>query len=325
MVVTIQLRVIARPFLAEAIYYKRNVALNKITLHLVGCASGVAGVDEHSGDGPIVIQNSSYVAALAQEGIDVTWDEVIRPRVTSGLRLDEAVRELCLELAEKVAEEVKAQRFFSVIGGDHSCAIGTWSGVQDALSEKGDIGLIWIDAHMDAHTPETSESGRIHGMPVASLLGHGYPTLTGILNHRPKIKPENLCLIGVRSFQSGEADFLKRLNVRVVMMDEVKKRGLKVVMQEAIAIASHQTIGYGLTLDLDALDPEDAPGVDVPEGDGIKAAELMPVLAAIAKDPKLITTEIVEFDPERDKDRKTEKLVADLLRVIAQGKMHDPH
>lgn len=295
--------------------------MKEVTLHIVGCASGVAGVDEHSGDAPVVIQHSSYLSALAKEGIYIEWDEIIRPRPTTGLRIDEAVRELCLDLAEKIRDEIKADHFVSVIGGDHSCAIGTWSGVQDALSDQGDIGLIWIDAHMDAHTPETSLSGRIHGMPVACLLGHGFPTLTGILNHRPKLKPENLCLIGVRSFQSGEAELLKKLNVRVIMMDEVKQLGLEAVMKEAIGIVSHQTAGYGVTLDLDAIDPDDAPGVDVPEKDGIKASELLAVLSTVAKDPRLIMTEIVEFDPERDQDQKTEKLVADLLRVIARGRM----
>ncbi|TAK78525.1 MAG: arginase, partial [Gammaproteobacteria bacterium] len=166
-------------------------------LYLVGCASGIAGANLHSGEGPLVMQKSPYLSDLA-----VQWEKVIHaPRLDTALRLDESVSQLCTELAQTVSALARQKQWFSVLGGDHSCAIGTWSGVYDALHDQGDIGLIWIDAHMDSHTPETSESGRIHGMPLASLMGYGYGTLTSILHHAPKLKPEHVCLIGVRSFE----------------------------------------------------------------------------------------------------------------------------
>jgi arginase len=181
------------------------------------------------------------------------------------------------------------------------------------------MGLIWFDAHMDSHTPETSESQRIHGMPLACLLGYGYPTLTSIMHHQPKFKPENVCLIGVRSFESGEAAFLKRLNVRIYFMDEVKERGFDTVLQEAVELVSRHTIGYGLSIDLDGLDPQDAPGVDVPEIDGVGAVDFCAALKKVVSDPRLIATEVVEFDPTKDVARKTEILVADILKIIATG------
>lgn len=294
--------------------------MNKMNLHLVGCASGVAGADVRSGDGPLTMQASLLLAELNAAGTPLSWDAMVKPKTVPGQRVDEAVRDLCVELANAVSVLTKEQKFFSVIGGDHSCAIGTWSGVYAAKHVEGDMGLIWIDAHMDSHTPETSESGRIHGMPLATLLGHGYATLTTILNHQPKFKPEHVCLIGVRSYEQGEAELLKRLNVKVFFMDEVKERGFAAVWQDALAIVNRGTIGYGVTLDIDSLDPLDAPGVDVPEPDGIRAADLMTSWKLMAEDPRLIATEIVEFDPSHDQDQKTEKLIVSLLQALALGK-----
>lgn len=287
--------------------------------YLIGCASGIAGADVHSGDGPITMRKSARLAALRQSDVQIEWRDMVMGFAKEGKRLDEAVAESCKELAHIVSSLIKSDKKFCVVGGDHSCAIGTWSGVYDALHEQGEFGLIWIDAHMDSHTPETSESGRIHGMPLAVLLGFGYPTLTSIFSHQAKLKPENVCLIGVRSFEEGEAALLKRLNVRVYFMDEVNKRGFQEVMREAVQHVTRNTIGYGVTLDIDSVDPKDAPGVDVPEADGIRGKDLCEGLKMIAGDERLIATEVVEFDPDRDIDHKTENLITDILQVIATG------
>lgn len=294
-------------------------------LHLLGYASAAAGVDEGCAKGPVVLQHSACMNELSHNSITYQWDNQFHvAQKTSDLRVDEKVRQVCLDLAQSVSCLVKQKAFFNVIGGDHSSAIGTWSGVYDALHQQGDIGLIWLDAHMDSHTPETSESGRIHGMPLAALLGYGYPTLTSILQYSPKIKPENLCLIGVRSYESGEAALLKRLNVRVYFMEEVAERGIDAVLREAVEHVNKNTIAYGVSIDLDSVDPIDAPGVDVPEPNGIRADDLCRALENIvAADPRLIGTEIVEFDPTRDKQQLTEKLIVKLLRILANGKNDD--
>lgn len=284
-------------------------------LHLLGCASGMAGADIGSGNGPLTMKESALLNTLS---VPVVWKDMLTG--VPGREMDKAVSALCTALAKQTAKLTRDQSFFSVLGGDHSCAIGTWSGVYDAKCKEGEIGLIWIDAHMDSHTPDTSETGRLHGMPLAALMGHGYPALTEILNKQPKFKPENVCLIGVRSYESGEADLLKRLNVKVYFMDEVKQRGFDAVLQEAVLRVSQQTVGYGVSLDLDGVDPLDAPGVDVPEPDGIRALDLQEGLTAIAHDPRLIAVEIVEFDPQYDEDQKTEQLVVSILEILAQGK-----
>ena len=126
-----------------------------------------------------------------------------------------------------------------------------------------------------------------------------------------------------RSFEAGEAALLQRLNVKVYLMEEVKQRGFKTVWEEAKAHVNRQTVGYGISLDLDGLDPHDAPGVGVPELDGIRADDIYHLLSQIVGDPRFLLTEIVEFDPSRDYDHKTEKLIVSFIEQIAKGKLHD--
>ncbi len=288
--------------------------------NLIGCASGIAGADIHSGDGPVKIKQSKLSSSLTASGIPFVWREMVTAGNPDSGRKQTLIAESCTSLAKIISPLVKNAEPFCVIGGDHSCAIGTWSGVYDAMHDQGDLGLIWIDAHMDAHTPETTPSGNIHGMPLACLLGYGFPELTSVLHPAAKFKPENVCLVGVRSFEQGEAALLERLNVRVYYMDEVKQRGLADVMQEAVlARVTAKTVGFGMTIDIDAVDPQDAPGVDVPEDNGIRGADLCDVIQTIAADPRLIATEVVEFDPSHDSADKTEKLIANLIKVIAAG------
>lgn len=290
------------------------------TFNLIGCATGMAGADVHSGDGPLAIQSSMHLTALKESGIKLEWKKMLMAPEVVGERIDIAVAESCLQLAKLISPLAKNREPVCVVGGDHSCAIGTWSGVYDAVREEGDLGLIWIDAHMDSHTPETSESGRIHGMPLACLLGHGYSTLTSLMHAEAKLKPENVCLIGVRSYEKGEQELLERLNVRVYFMDEVSKRGFDNVLTEAVQHVTRNTVAYGLTLDMDAIDPLDAPGVDVPEENGIRGADVCKALANMVHDDRLIATELVEFDPGHDVDHKTEYLLADILGIIARAK-----
>jgi arginase len=287
-------------------------------LYLVGYASGAAGVDSQTGNGPFILKSSVHLSAFTKKGMAYRWEDIIQPAlVMPTIRHDELIRIDCERLAQIVSCLAKKHHFFAVIGGDHASAIGTWSGVYDALSPQGDLGLIWVDAHMDSHTPETSLSGRIHGMPLACLLGYGYPTLTNILHENPKLKPEHVCLVGVRSYESGEAELLKRLGVRIFFMDEIKKRGLQSVMNEAHEIVNRDTIAYGLSIDLDGFDPEDAPGVEVPEKNGIRAQEFLQTLTRFHQDPRLVGIEIVEFDAALDKEEKTEKLLVHLLERFA--------
>ena len=220
---------------------------------VIGAASGAGAPDPGSAEGPDALRR--YRAFHDTPLQHVEWDAILRvPRAQQGTPL-EAVAVLSARLAAEVEAVLQAGNFPLVVGGDHSCAIGTWSGVHHALAERGPTGLIWIDAHMDSHTFATTPSGQIHGMPLAVLLGHGEAALTAIDGPQAKLRPEHVCLIGVRSFEAGEAALLHRLGVRVFDMDEVRRRGLAEVFDDALAIVRQGTAGFGVSVDLDALDP----------------------------------------------------------------------
>lgn len=228
---------------------------------------------------------------------------------------------------------LKHEKEVTVIGGDHSCAIGTWSGVAKANLHRGPVGLIWVDAHMDAHTPTTSPTGNLHGMPVAHLLGYGDPRLTEIFGLCPKIRPQNLALVGIRSFEAEERELLEKLKVKIFLRkrvhiktvhfqvpifydEDIQKRGLKAVMNDALTVVNDGTDCFGMSIDVDAFQIQDAPGTGTPENGGIVAAEFLNYLKTINYQ-RHIATEIVEFMPEKDDEVKTtEKLVVNLLEAI---------
>lgn len=287
------------------------------SLALLGYATGIAAADQGCEDGPRVLQKSSLLDALAKAGIDASWQVMLQPR--SDVAVLPAVAELCTCLATETLQLTQQNKLFAVLGGDHSSAMGTWSGVAAAKQQQGAIGLIWVDAHLDSHTPESSESGNIHGMPVAHLLGYGAAELTGIINETAKIKPEHLCFIGIRSFEAGEEALIKCLGVRVYLMDEVKQRGVSAVLQEALQIVKRGTVGYGLSIDLDGIDPTEAPGVGSPEPDGILVADLYRALSVVVNDKDLLGIEIAEFNPHHDVQHRTEKVIQQLLLTILKG------
>lgn len=225
------------------------------------------------------------------------------------------IEKFCERLALRISNSILDHRHFVVIGGDHSCAMGTWSGAAKAVRNKGGLGLIWIDAHMDCHTPESSPSGAIHGMPLAALLGFGPKCLTNIGFDACKIMPENLCLIGVRSFESMEADLLRDLGVRVYLMEEIHNRGLSSVFQEAMAIVERNSVAFGISIDLDAITPEQAPGVGTPVEGGLKHKALCQCLTLVAGKSKFLGLEIAEFNPRLDKNSMTANVILDLLEA----------
>jgi arginase len=283
-------------------------------IEIIGVASGLGARDPGCAAGPDRIEQSGLVAGLQKQACDISWRSTLRP--DSALSPLAGIEVLCATLADEIRTTMDRGRLPLVIGGDHSCAIGTWSGAALALRQQGPLGLIWIDAHMDSHTPETTPSGAIHGMPLAALLGHGVPELVNIAAFSPKILPEHLCLIGVRSFESGEAALLQRLGVRVFFMTEVKQRGIAAVMAEALAIATQGTAGFGISIDLDAFSPEESPGVGTPVRHGLHHLELDRVLQGILRHPRLAALELAEYNPQRDRHQRSLRLAADLLAAF---------
>lgn len=208
----------------------------------------------------------------------------------------------------------KTNHPFLIIGGDHSCALGTWGGVLNGLQQPGQFGLIWLDAHMDAHTFATSPSGNIHGMPLAALLGRADKKLATMYPGSAFIKPENLILIGVRSYENEEYELLKHAAVDIVFAEQLN--GLAQVLIKAIDKLSLSCQAIGISIDLDFINPDDAPGVETPAQGGIKASELIEALSSINRHPKVCGLEISEFNPEKDLENKTLHLMKDIVEAF---------
>jgi arginase len=287
------------------------------TIELIGAAVGEGAPDSRCRAAPAVLRQWGLARRLGARGPLARWG----PTVRSDLALLElgplaVVAEFTPRLADAVAASMSAGRLPIVLGGDHSCAVGTWSGAASALRARGPLGLVWIDAHLDSHTPQTSETQMPHGMPLASLLGHGPPQLTQVADARPKLRPEHLVLIGPRSWEAGEAALLSRLGVRVITSTEVGERGFRGCMSEALDRVRDGTAGWGLSFDLDALDPADAPGTGTPVDLGIRLGEVTAALHGLASDSRFVAGELVEYNPALDPQRVTAAAIDALLGAI---------
>jgi arginase len=295
-----------------------NASTNPLRrVRIVGAASGIGARDQACAEGPTAMQRLRLDRALSNPNRSVSWHALVKPEARRYYVADrlERAQNFLEDLANRLLPIVHRREQFLVLGGDHSCAIATWSAAAVTLKSQGPLGLIWIDAHMDSHTPQTSISGALHGMPLAVLLGYGHQGLIDLIAPVPKLAPEHVCLVGVRSYEASEYELLKRLGVRVVFMDEVQRIGLAAALSEALAIASQGTAGFGVSVDLDAIDPQDAPGVGTPEPGGIAGQDLLECMALIPY-RNLIGLEIAELNPARDRDELTAKLVYELCQRI---------
>lgn len=227
-------------------------------------------------------------------------------------QIDDIISVQCNKLAQATYRSVRNKDTFVVLGGDHSCAIGTWSGASAAMG-KNAMGLIWIDAHMDAHTPETSPSNNIHGMPLASLLGYGPNKFTQIISKDAKFNPHNICLIGVRSYEAEEKKLLQSLGVKIFYMHEFKSRSAESIFNEALKIVTKKTKKFGISLDIDVISRREAPGVSLPVNCGMHMAELMSFIKILKNDTRLLGVELVEFNPLFDKKNKTQNIMCKIL------------
>ncbi|GBG02198.1 hypothetical protein AZSI13_15250 [Azospira sp. I13] len=285
------------------------MASRMIKLFGVNCGRG--GPDHGPSQGPEVLRQMGLLAALRRAGLEAGWAATLETPL--GDRLD-SLGALSRELADEVATAIASGALPLVIGGDHSMAAGTWRGVARAYATAGAAqpGLVWIDAHLDAHTPDTSRTGNPHGMPLAALLGHGAEELAGIPG--PRLDPARLAVVAARSYEAEELALLRQLGVRIFTMDDIRRRGLGAVLEEAVQIAGGPAGGgFGISLDLDALNPLEAPGVSTPVEHGLAGEVLRRCLRGLLRNPRLSALEIAEFNPERDRENRTARLAIDLV------------
>lgn len=275
--------------------------------------------------GPSAIRYAEVVERLDSLGFDVedSGDIMIgRPAQldTSETKLNN-LKEVTIGsrlLAEKVDAILGKNSFPLVLGGDHSIAIGTLAG---ASKHYENLGVIWFDAHGDLNTDETTPSGNIHGMSLAVSLGLGNDELVNIHGYSPKIKPENVIIIGARSLDEGERKLITSKEIKVFSMHEIDRRGMAAVMEETIAFFNEKTDGVHLSVDMDALDPIDAPGVGTPVLGGITYRESHLAMEMLSESGIVTSAEFVEVNPILDDKNKTATVAVALMGSLFGEKL----
>jgi arginase len=216
------------------------------------------------------------------------------------------IAETSQEVAHRIYQTLEAGLFPLSLGGDHSVAIGTQAGAAKFYRDRGQaIGCIWIDAHADMNTPESSPSGNVHGMPFATTLGLGPDSLTKIFGYAPKIQANKCVLIGVRDLDSRERRLVRESGVNVFTMRALDELGMRAVMEKSLELVDTGTAGFVVSFDMDAVDPDEAPGVGTPVRGGITFREAHLAMEMIADSKKMLALELVEINPIIDMFNKT--------------------
>ncbi|WP_102336444.1 arginase [Salimicrobium jeotgali] len=279
--------------------------------------------------GPSAIRYAGVIERLEQLKYDIEdlgdlviskpSEETEETSEKENLRNLKEVREGNVALAQKVDDIVQEGRFPLVLGGDHSIAMGTLAGIS---KHYGNLGVIWYDAHTDLNSGETSPSGNIHGMPLAASIGIGNESLTDIHGYQPKLKPENIVVIGARSVDEGERELIREKGIKVFSMHEVDRLGMSQVMQDALDyLETRKVDGVHLSLDLDSLDPEEAPGVGTPVMGGFSYRESHLAMEMLHDSERITSAEFVEVNPILDEKNKTASMAVGLMGSLLGEKL----
>ena len=291
-----------------------NIELLGVPMDL---GSGRRGVDM----GPSALRIAGVASALAARGHRVIdggdLDIKNMEEIPIGSRHDRYMGEIARAsglLSKAVERIMERRRFPLILGGDHSIAIGTISGVAAfCRKKKKRLGLLWVDAHSDIHVPKTSPSGNIHGMPLAALFGLGPKELSGVGGPGSKLDPSRVALVGIRSLEDGERKHLAELGIRVYTMSEIDRDGIHAVMSDALARVTDGTDCLHVSFDLDAVDPTLAPGVGTPVKGGLDYREAHTIMELIAASKRMTSLEVVEVNPILDERNRSAVLAVELL------------
>ncbi|MEC2075282.1 arginase [Metabacillus fastidiosus] len=273
--------------------------------------------------GPSAMRYADIVERLEKLGYEIhdTGDiEINRidKEEIQNLKFLKAVTDGNDRLSQAVDKVIESGAFPLVLGGDHSIAIGTLAGVSKHYKN---LGVIWYDAHGDLNTAETSPSGNIHGMPLAVSLGIGHHTLTNIAGYSPKVKAENIVMIGIRSLDEGEKELIRQKGIKVYTMHEIDRLGMATVIEETVEYLKSRTDGVHLSLDMDGLDPTDAPGVGTPVLGGISYRESHLAMEILAESEIITSAEFVEVNPILDERNKTAIAAVSLMGSLLGEKL----
>lgn len=273
--------------------------------------------------GPSAVRIAGLAAQLTRLGMSVVDHGNVavasperRQPGDESFRFGKEIARTCTRLHRRVRTILSDGDFPLVLGGDHSIAMGTVSGV---AAHHGSIGVLWIDAHADLNTAETTPSGNVHGMPLAAILGRGHPRLLEIGESTPMASMEHTAIVGLRAVDPGERDRIRKLGIAVYTMQDIDERGMSTCMGEALERVTQGTKGFHLSFDMDALDPTVAPGVGTPVPGGLTYREAHYACERIAATGGMLSMEMVEVNPILDERNRTGKLAVELI-LSALGK-----
>jgi arginase len=277
--------------------------------------------------GPSALRVANLNARLAALGFDIEDCgnvPVVQPESLpeghAQAKYLHAIAAACERLGETVSRVADNDQTPLVLGGDHSVAVGTVSGLARHLNKRGQkMGLIWIDAHADMNTPETSPTGNVHGMPLAAIVGLGPCELVNMFGFHPKVDPANVVLVGIRDVDRTEGPNVRQSGIKYFTMRDLDERGMRSVMESALSIATAGTNGFHLSLDLDCVDPEVAPGVGTPVPGGMTYREAHLAMEMVADSGQMLGMEVVEVNPVIDEVNRTANLAVELI-LSAMGK-----
>ncbi|MBI1326636.1 MAG: arginase [Alphaproteobacteria bacterium] len=283
------------------------------SIRKIGYDSGWGNKDYGCQDGPLALEKKLGVESigasmLAQRAAYQTKESCL-PLLLASLGL----------LKEAVTDALQKKEIPVVFGGDHTCAVATWSAVAEFYAGK-ECGLLWLDAHLDAHTAATAHEGKWggwwHGMPIAALTGGEKDVFKDIAGGKQQIKPKNLEQIGIRSFEPAEEKYVQAHNIAVTYAQDIAAGGFVQCFHDKLERIVASTDIFGISIDLDGFDPRDVPGVGTPEEGGIRLAEALETLKDLGRHEKLVAVEIVEFNPHHDENNKTLDAIEKLLDTI---------
>lgn len=267
--------------------------------------------------GPVQLMNDLKAFYKGESMIFEQDKDIIKSRNLSDRRKNEyEIEKFNTNLYKNMVDKIKEEYFPIMIGGDHSAAIAS---ALASAKVNIDVGIIWIDAHTDYNTFETTVTGNIHGLPLAAINGYKNSELRYYHNGKV-IQPSRTVIIGARSIDDAEKDNVKYSGVTVFTTQDIKEKGIETIMDEAFKIAGYKTKGIHISYDLDIIDPDVAPGVSVPEFDGINEEEAMKINEYIINHMQsVLSYDLVEFNPLRDVDRKTEQIALNLLAQVIRA------
>lgn len=284
------------------------MTLTKKPVHIIGVPLDLGASRRGTDAGPSALRVARLSKAITKLGYSVTVESDIpvptmetRQTESHNARFKDEILAVCTHLAVETRDTMDAGNIPLVIGGDHSIAMGTVSGVAAHFrKQNSDIGLIWFDAHGDMNLPSTSPSGNIHGMPLAHLLGHGDPDLSNILEQKPAVKAEKVVLIGIRDIDSNEREIIRNSGITAFTMRDIDELGMAHICRETLRIVNTDTAGFHVSFDVDGCDPSVMPGSGTLVPGGVSYREAHQLLENCADTGRMTSMEVVELNPFLD-------------------------